>query len=235
MLVPTARLTPALLWLSATLIAVPTTRAADEPIHAKFTICALAICGELATLQVPLPAPSKAARQPWLEVPLNELSTSKSFDYHGPPSVRFFATADPAAKPVAAATLPSGGASLLLVMVPNATNDGYRVIVVPDAEFTFGSYYLQNLSTYPVAVDLGGSKQVLAPGAKTVMPGGGGEDRDVKIHASIKRQPRLIKSTSWRLDSNQRELVFFHSPPGTDQVVTKHIVSMQPEPKAAKP
>lgn len=224
-----------LLLLTAALACAPATRAADDTIHAKFTVCAVAICGELAKLQIPLPQPAKATRQPWLEVPLNELNTSATFDYKGPPAVRFFATANAATKPVATATLPAGGDSLVLVMVPNPTNDGYRVIVVADAEFAFGSYYLQNLSPHPVAVDLGGKKQILVPAAKAVMPGGGGADQDVKIYASINGQQRLIKSSSWRLDANQREMVFFHTPPGTEQVVSKHIVSMQPEQKAAKP
>lgn len=235
MSISSTRLSSILLCLGTKFSAISSARAADEVIHAKFTICAIAVCDNLATLQIPLPGPSKAASQPWLEVPLNELSTSETFDYKGPPTVRFFATTDTTAKPVAAVTLPTGAASLLLVLLPNATNDGYRVIVVPDSDFAFGSYYLQNLSSFPVAVDLGGKKQALPPGAKAVMPGGGGKDLDIKIHASINGRTRLIRSTSWRIDSNQRELIFFHSPPGTDRVMTKHIVSTKPEQKEAKP
>jgi hypothetical protein len=47
----------------------------------------------------------------------------------------------------------------------------------------------------------------------------------VKIHASINNAARLIKSTSWRLDADQRELVFFYQAPGSATVLSKHLMS----------
>ena len=41
----------------------------------------------------------------------------------------------------------------------------------------------------------------------------------------------LIKSSSWRLDAGQREMVFFYTPPGTTRVLAKHLVLPRAEPE----
>ena len=53
------------------------------------------------------------------------------------------------------------------------------------------------------------------------------------LERTVNGKAVLIKSTSWRLDANQREMVFFHTPPGTGRVLAKHLLSTRPEP--AKP
>lgn len=202
--------------------------AAADPIKRSFAACAIALNDDISELYLPLGPTSVEGESEWLKVPLNELTVGAPLEYHGPANLRFFANPAADAKPVATINLAASTSSMLLVFLPNPVGDGYRIIAIADSDFPFGSYYFQNLSPHPVAVDLDGKKHLLDPGKSAVEPASPDDDQEVRIHASIQGKTRLIKSTSWRLDAEQRELVFFHTPPGSGRVATKHILSIRP-------
>ncbi|MCF7732490.1 MAG: hypothetical protein K9N23_12435 [Akkermansiaceae bacterium] len=176
-------------------------------------------------MHLPLAKASGNRQAAWLKVSLNVFTVGTSVAYKGPAALRFFDSPSEEAKQVAAVTVAGTAKSILLVFIPDPGTGGYKVIQVDDADFAFGSYYFQNLSSHTVVIDLAGQKQILKPGAKAVLAARAGENQHVKIHASINGAARLIKSTSWRIDADQRELVFFYTPPGVETVLTKHLVS----------
>jgi hypothetical protein len=207
---------------------------AGDGIKLRFSVCAVALSGELSELHLPLAKATGAKPTAWLKVPLNETTVGAPMEYRGPAALRFFAAPGEGTKPVATMTVATTAKSILLVFLPDPATGGYKVIPVDDAEFVFGSYYFHNLSPHAVAIDLGGRKQVLKPGGKAVMAVPPAEDQEVKIHASINGAARLIKSTSWRIDADQRELVFFYTPPGGEMVLTKHLMSSKVATPAGK-
>jgi hypothetical protein len=202
---------------------------AAENIKLRFSACAIALAEDQSELHLPLGTGSSPGAISWMKVGLNELTVGDEIEYTGPATLQFYATPDPAGKPLASITLEPASGSLLLVFLPDQASGGYKIIPIPDAGFPYGSYFFQNLSPHPVAIVLGEKQQVLRPGENKVQTANAGQDEEVKIHASINGNSRLIKSSSWRLDAGQRELVFFHSPPGSSIVSTKHVVSTQPE------
>ena len=211
-----------------------TAQQAGDGVKIRFSVCAVALSGELSELHLPLAKSPGAKPTDWLKVPLNETTVGASMEYQGPAALRFFATSGEGAKPAATVTVATTAKSILLVFLPDPDTGGYKVIQVDDAEFAFGSYYFHNLSPHAVAIELGGRKEVLKPGAKAVVAAPPAEDQQVKIHASINGAARLIKSTSWRIDADQRELVFFYTPPGGEMVLTKHLMSSKVAAPAGK-
>lgn len=213
--------------LVAVVIASPAMAA--ENIKLRFSACAIALAEDQSELHLPLGTGSGPGDMSWLKVGLNELTVGDDLEYTGPATLRFYATPETENKPVASITLEPASGSLLLVFLPDQASGGYKIIPITDAGFPYGSYFFQNLSPHPVAIALGEKQQVLRPGESKVQAASPGQDEEVKIHASINGNSRLIKSSSWRLDAGQRELVFFHSPPGSSIVSTKHVVSTKPE------
>lgn len=213
-----------LVWLTALCLTLHA-QAPDDRVNLRFSACALAINGELSEVHLPLAKAAGAKATEWLKVPLNEITVGQPLAYHGSSKLTFFAKQVEGEKPVATVTVAATAKSILLVFLPDSATAGYKVIQVNDADFAFGSYYLQNLSPHAIAIDLAGRKQILPPGAKAIMAVPAAEDQQVKIHASINNTARLIKSTSWRLDADQRELVFFYQPPGSATVLSKHLMS----------
>jgi hypothetical protein len=214
--------------LSSSLFCSATALAIADPVKLSFSACAVAIVDDSSELNLPLSTSSDGRVTEWLKVPLNELTVGEPLQYRGPAAMRFYAKPDADAKPIASINLSTNSSSVLLVFLPNPAGDGYRIIPVADSTFPYGSYYFQNLSANPVAIDLGGNKHVLKPGESAIQSTRPGEDEEVRIHASIRGNARLIKSTSWRLDATQRELVFFYTRPGTEMVTTKHVMSIKP-------
>jgi hypothetical protein len=204
------------------------TSAAEVPqTTIRISVGALAIQDDLGELHLAGGTPGDGRKSEWRTVALNELTVGESIDYRGPATLGFYAAPVAGSRQVATVDLPTSATSVLLVFIPEAATGGYRVLPIPDSEFGFGSYYFHNLSQHAVAIDLAGRKRILNPGDKAVERAAPGEDQEVKIHASINGTPRLIKATSWRLDAGQRELVFFHTPPGSNLVRTKHLISSQ--------
>ncbi|MBN8458358.1 MAG: hypothetical protein J0M04_11040 [Verrucomicrobia bacterium] len=207
--------------------------AADDSVSVSVSVATLAISGDIAEVRTPLANEAGTGGGKWLDMKLNENSLTGPYRYHGAPVLRLYGLQDPPGKPLAEAKLPEGSANLILVLLPNP--GGYRALAIPESEAPEGSFFVMNFSPFPVAVELAGKREILKPGGRASMPGGRGEDQEVRIHAVINGKPALVRSTSWRLDANQREMVFFHTPPGTGRVAAKHILSTRPEPPAPAP
>lgn len=216
-----------LLLPAAAAICVIPSPAEVPQVSVRISVGAVAIHDDQSELHLAGGEPGDGRDAAWQKVALNELTVGEPIDYRGPSTLAFFAAPVAGSKQIAKVDLGVSAKSVLLVFVPDAATGGYRIIPIHDGEFQFGSYYFQNLSRHAVAIELGGQKRILNPGAKAIQAAVPGEDQEVKIHASIEGKPRLIKATSWRLDASQRELVFFHTPPGTQLVRTKHLVSTQ--------
>jgi hypothetical protein len=218
-------------WLAlAMLVALSSrVRAADGPVRVTFTVATLALTGDLAEMRVPLASAGAAAGRRWLDVKLNENGFTGPYQYHGVRLLRFYGRQDPPGEALAEAKLPEGVTKLILVLFPKA--GGYSAIAVPEAESPEGSFFLMNTSPFPVSIELAGRREILKPGGRASMAGGRGADQEVRIHAVVDGKATLIRSTSWRLDANQREMVFFHTPPGTTHVVAKHLMATSPEPE----
>lgn len=220
-------------WLVGCALATAPLRAvaADDRIGVSFSVATLAISGDLSEARAPLDSAGSANSAGWLEVKLNENSLTGPYRYHGPPLLRLYGMRNPPGQPLAETRLAEGSANLILVLLPKP--GGYQALAIPEAEAPDGSFFLMNFSPFPVAVELAARREVIKPGSRVSLPGGQGKDQDVRIHASVNGKAVLIKSTSWRLDADQREMVFFHTPPGTGRVLAKHLLSTRPEP--AKP
>lgn len=202
--------------------------AAEVPqVSVRISVGAVAIHEDQSELHLASGKPGGGGEPNWQTVALNDLTVGESFDYRGPATLGFYAAPAAGSRLIAQVDLGASAKSVLLVFIPDASTGGYRIIPINDDEFKFASYYFQNLSHHAVAIDLGGKKRILNPGGKAVEAAVPGEDQEVKIHASINGNPRLIKATSWRLDAGQRELVFFHTPPGSELVRAKHLFSTQ--------
>ncbi len=193
----------------------------------RFAACATDIVAELQTLHLASGGNSAAKAATWLDIPLNVFTLSQPIEYEGPRTLNFLAAATAEAKPVASIELPGDARSYLLVFVPNAESSGYRVLPIVDADIPYGSYFLVNCSMFQVAVNIDNQKKVLPPGGKASFAGANGQPQDVRIHASIHEQARLLRSTRWQLDANQREVVLFYGQPGSDLVRSKHFMAMR--------
>jgi len=198
---------------------------AGQKIH--IAACATEIVAELQTLHLASGGNKAAKAATWLDIPLNVFTLSQPIEYEGPRTLNFLATATAEAKPVASIELPGDARSYLLVFVPNEESSGYRVLPIVDADFPYGSYFLVNCSLFPVAVNIANQKKVLPPGGKANFAGANGQPQDVRIQASIHEQARLLRSTSWQLAANQREVVLFYGQPGSDLVRCKHFIAMR--------
>jgi hypothetical protein len=229
MLFPTSSPIPVLACLALQLLLPAGLSAQQANEKISILVCAAEIVGEFHTLHLATGGKPGTKAAKWLDIPLNVFTVSQAIEYEGPRTLDFLASSTADAKPVAKTELPGNAKSYLLVFLPNKESNGYRVLPIVDSDFPYGSYLLLNCSTFPVAVDIANQKKVLQPGMRTNVPGANGRSQDVNIYASIHDQIRLIRSTCWQLDANQREFVMFYSQPGTDLVRSKHIMTMRAE------
>lgn len=193
----------------------------------RIAVCATDIVAALPTLHLASGGNNAAKTPTWLDIPLNVFTLSQPIEYEGARTLNFLAATTAEAKPVASIDLPGDAMSYLLVFVPNAESNGYRVLPIVDADFPYGSYFLVNCSAFQVAVNIASQKKILPPGGKATLAGANGQPQDVLIHASIHEQARLVRSTSWQLAANQREVVLFYKPPGSDLVRSKHFMALR--------
>ncbi|MCX6875004.1 MAG: hypothetical protein NTW21_14525 [Verrucomicrobia bacterium] len=226
---------PALAWLSLGLLVPAGLFAQEANKKIRICVCAVDIAGDLSTLHLASGGKPAAKTVKWLDIPLNVFTVSQPIEVEGPRMLNFLAAATPDTQPVASVRLPGDASSYLLVFVPNKEANGYRVIPIADHAFPYGSFFLVNCSKTRLAVNIAEQKRLLKPGEQANVPGANGKSQDVSIHASINDQVRLIRSTRWQLDDNQREVVLFYDQPGTDLVRSKHIVATRAtEPKPGK-
>jgi len=218
---------PALAWLSLQFLLPAGLAAQEAGKKIRLAACATDIVADLQTLHLASGGNHAAKTATWLDIPLNVFTLSQPIEYEGPRTLNFLAAATADAKPVASIELPGDARSYMLVFVPNVESSGYRVIPIVEADFPYGSYFLVNCSMFPVAVNIANQKKVLPPGGRANFAGANGQPQDVRIHASIHEQARLVRSTSWQLNANQREVVLFYNQPGSDQVRSKHFMAIR--------
>jgi len=218
---------PVLVGLSLGLYMPAGLRAQESIKTICITVCATDIVGDLNTLHLASGGKPAAKTIKWLDIPLNVFTVSQPIEVTGPRTLNFLATATPDSQPVASIALPGDAISYLLVFVPNKDANGYRIIPIVEHDFPYGSYFLLNCSKVRLAVSIADQKKLLKPGEHVNVPGANGKSQDVSIHASINDEVRLIRSTRWQLDENQREVILFYSQAGTDLVNSKHIMAMR--------
>ncbi len=218
---------PVLMGLSLVLLMPAGLTAQEANKKISITVCATDIVGDLNTLHLASGGKPAAKTFKWLDIPLNVFTVSQPIEVTGPRTLNFLATATPDSPPVASIGLPGDASSYLLVFVPNSDSNGYRIIPIAEHDFPYGSYFLVNCSKVRLAVNIADQKKLLKSGEQANVPGANGKSQDVSIHASIHDEVRLIRSTRWQLDENQREVVLFYSQPGTDVVRSKHIMAMR--------
>ncbi len=193
----------------------------------SITVCATDIVGDLNTLHLASGGKPAAKTLKWLDIPLNVFTVSQPIEVIGPRTLNFLAAATLDSPPVASTAIPGDATSYLLVFVPNKDANGYRIIPIAEPDFPYGSYFLVNCSKVRLAVSIGDQKKLLKPGEQANVAGANGKSQDVNIHASIHDEVRLIRSTRWQLDENQREVVLFYSQTDSDLVGSKHIMAMR--------
>ena len=207
---------------------LPVIGKAQESASVRLSFGAVGLLDNLATLHLAAGADADGQPTEWLQVRLNQHTISQPIDYSGPLQLRFFSTESTAEPPVAATTVDGTAESLLLVFVPD-DNNRYRIVQVNDDRFAFGSYYFHNLSPHPVALEVGDHRSALRPGEQTIVRAAAAASQLVRIYSRIDDQQRLIRSSTWRLEPGQRELIFFHTPPGTNLVQARHLISARPD------
>ena len=90
---------------------------AGDGIKLRFSVCAVALSGELSELHLPLAKATGAKPTAWLKVPLNETTVGAPMEYRGPAALRFFAAPGEGTKPVATMTVATTAKSILLVFL----------------------------------------------------------------------------------------------------------------------
>jgi len=195
-------------------------------------VAALDIAGGHDTLWLRTGAEKEA-----IKVQLNTRVFSEAIEFKGDSKIEFFTTAAEAAAeipPLPLATAHLMDPSSLLLFAPKADEVGYRVFLIADERFPFGSFRFVNLSKSNVHVELDDKSSMLEPGTtRTVSFSNAKLNIPVRVRTlgQESSEPRLVRQSSWSIVPTQRELVLIVPNEHHDSVRLRHFVdSMEEKP-----
>jgi hypothetical protein len=136
------------------------------------------------------------------------------------------AEADPQGPPVASVKV-ANTTRMLVLFFP--VKDGYQAMWIPDDEAGYGSFVVINTTPSNLMCQVDGAKPaVVKPGERSVIPAPGGKPVQVKLAAVLKEGgAKLIRTSSWQLDANQREFVIVHG--DAERAKFHHLVDYRKE------
>ena len=188
----------------------PLSAAPEEAAPVTFRVAAAAISGGLDTLWL---AGSDGAAPTGCRLNVRSFSgeiEAKAVDgrllFH---ASREAAEASPPRPPL---TTVKVGESTKVLLLFFPAKDGYRAMPIPDGEAGYGSFVLINTTPSNLACQVDGAKPVVVkPGLRINIPAPGGKPVQVKLAAELKQGgSKLIRTSSWQIDANQREFVIVH-------------------------
>jgi hypothetical protein len=171
-------------------------------------------------------------RSAGFDLPANHLSEPQS-----PPARGFSVCQAGKDAALAAVTLPEGGKSFIVLLIP-AQAGGYKPVVVPsdDPSFKPGDVYFYNHSDKPVLGYVGTAKFVLQPATgQTLRPTGAKPENyyDVGFGVREKEGDRALSTTRWPVDPQQRSYVFFFVNPKNNRLDFRAVDEFVPPEKPA--
>lgn len=136
------------------------------------------------------------------------------------------AEADPPRPPLTSVKV---GATPRMLILFFPVKDGYKAMRIPDDEAGYGSFVLINTTPSDLMCQVDGAKPaVVKPGQRSVIPAPGGKPVLVKLAAVLKEGgAKLIRTSSWQLDANQREFVIVHG--DAERAKFHHLVDYRKE------
>ncbi len=209
-------------------LAFPTLIAAPEEVApVTIRVAAAAISGGLDTLWLA----GTAGTEP-VECRLNIRSFSGEIKAKAADDRLFFHASREAAEAIPPrpplTSIKVGGTPRMLVIFFPA-KDGYQAMRIPDDEAGHGSFVLINTTPSNLMCQIDGTKPaVVKPGQRSIIPAPGGKPVQVKLAAVLKEGgAKLIRTSSWQIDSNQREFVIVHG--DAERAKFHHLVDYRKE------
>ncbi|BCX46324.1 hypothetical protein HAHE_02320 [Haloferula helveola] len=179
-------------------------------------------------------AAAEGERSEAFDLPLNNLSEPLEA-----PARSFQLQTQEKSVKLAGVALPEDGKAFIILLVP-AKKAGFEPVVIPDESDSFrpGDFYLHNVSSLPIGGKVG-TTELLIPSrtGKVVRPKGARENRfyDVMIGVKEKTGSRLITSSRWPLNEQNRTYVFFFDNPTRGDVDFRAVDEFVPPKEKAKP
>lgn len=123
-------------------------------------------------------------------------------------------------KPLLSIKLPDQGMRFLIILFPSQNGIRSTVVRADDPSFRRGDIMIFNLSTQPLAADLGGSLQRFAPGSQTSFrprKNGDAPNYQVSFYSQKDGKPKLFAANMWPHFDHKRAFVFLYVDPTTSR------------------